>query len=73
MLSAGAAMLMAVLATGAGGVQAFGPAQPPHVLSIIVDDLGRYDTQVTNPAAPTPTIGRLAKEGIKLDRHYAYM
>ena len=30
---------------------------PPHILSVIVDDLGRYDTQVTNPNAPTPTIG----------------
>lgn len=38
-----------------------------------VDDLGFHDTQVNNPEAPTPTIGRLVAQGIRLEKHYAYM
>eukprot|EP00039_Didymoeca_costata_P008916 m.118640 g.118640 ORF g.118640 m.118640 type:complete len:528 (+) comp14282_c0_seq1:62-1645(+) len=48
-------------------------APKPNVLFLLIDDLGRYDTQVTNPASPTPVIGKLAQEGIILDRHYVYM
>ena len=44
----------------------------PHIVSFMIDDLGRFDTQVYNPAAPTPFIGQLVKQGIILDRHYAY-
>jgi len=42
------------------------------ILSILVDDLGHYDTSATNPNAPTLNIGALADEGLRLSRHYAY-
>jgi arylsulfatase A-like enzyme len=64
-----------VLAVNGVAAAATKPTTPPrpHLLSIIVDDLGGYDTQVNNPAAPTPTIGALATSGIRLNRHYVYM
>ena len=47
-------------------------ASPLVILTLLIDDLGYYDTKVNNPAAPTPTIGKLADQGLRLDRHYAY-
>ena len=41
--------------------------QPPHIVSVMVDDLGSYNSQVNNPNAPGDTIGALVKEGIKLE------
>jgi arylsulfatase A-like enzyme len=46
--------------------------QLPHIVSLMIDDLGHYDTQVHNPDAPTPTIGELVKQGINLERFYVY-
>ena len=46
--------------------------QPPHIVSVMVDDLGSYNTQVNNPNAPGDTIGALTKEGIKLEVHNQY-
>ena len=37
-------------------------------MTILADDLGWYDTQVHNPASPTPTIGSLVAQGIALER-----
>ena len=46
---------------------------PPHLLSIIVDDLGWYDSQIHNPDSfMTENIGRLARQGITLMRHHTY-
>ena len=42
----------------------------PHVVSLLIDDLGFYDTSVQNPNASTPAITELVNEGIKLQRHY---
>ena len=48
-------------------------APPPHLLSIIVDDLGWYDSQIHNPDSfMTENIGRLAQQGITLMRHHTY-
>lgn len=42
-------------------------------MSIFIDDLGFYDTQVYNENSPTPHIGELAHaEGMILLRHYTY-
>ena len=44
----------------------------PNVLILLVDDLGWNDVGFHAPAAPTPNINRLAKEGIELQRFYTY-
>ena len=49
-------------------------ASPPHIVSILVDDLGFYDSQVHNSDSfMTGEFGELAKQGIVLERHHAYM
>ena len=47
-------------------------AGPKVILTVIVDDMGWYDSQPHNPLSPTPNLGSLAKEGLTLDRHYTY-
>jgi len=47
-------------------------AQPPHVLLILVDDLGYGDLRSYNPQSkiPTPHLDRLAREGLRFtDAH----
>ena len=44
----------------------------PHLVTILADDLGWYDTAPTNPFAPTPTLAALAAEGLVLNRHYVF-
>jgi len=44
-------------------------APPTTILTIVIDDLGHYDTAVLNPDAPTPTLKGLADGGIRLGRH----
>lgn len=46
-------------------------AARPHLLFVLADDLGFYDTQVYNPASPTPKIAALSNGGVRLDRHCA--
>ena len=43
----------------------------PHILSLIIDDLGFFDTTVHNPNAPTPAIKNLTDSGIRLEHHYS--
>lgn len=44
------------------------PAAPrPHIVFVLADDLGWYDTAVYNPVSPTPGIAQLAASGIRLD------
>jgi hypothetical protein len=43
---------------------------PKIILSVIIDDMGWYDSQPHNPTAPTPTLGAWSKEGILLERQY---
>ena len=46
---------------------------PSVIMSILIDDLGIYDTSVYNPNAPTPFLGKLSHEqGMILHRHYTY-
>lgn len=65
------ALLLALAQPGLAARRA--AAVQPHILAIMVDDLGSYDTRVSNPDAPSPTIGQLADAGVRLDRHYVYM
>jgi arylsulfatase A-like enzyme len=49
-------------------------AAPPHLISIVVDDLGFHDTQLhNNRSFMTSHFGDLANAGITLDRHHTYM
>lgn len=53
------------------------PGAPPrpHLVSIIVDDLGYDDTSINgNPGVDfTPRIHALMEQGVKLDRHHTYL
>mmetsp|Transcript_30802 Transcript_30802/g.50940 ORF Transcript_30802/g.50940 Transcript_30802/m.50940 type:complete len:533 (+) Transcript_30802:57-1655(+) len=44
----------------------------PHLIALLADDLGYFDTAIHNAASPTPSIARLAKGGLRLDRHYVF-
>ena len=59
-----------VLASAA--VDGFG--SKPHIVSVLQDDLGWYDTGIHNPdaAAWTQNITALAKQGIILTNHYVH-
>ena len=50
-----------------------GPPRP-HLISILQDDLGWYDSGINNPAAAawSPNITSLAKQGVVLDYHYTH-
>jgi arylsulfatase A-like enzyme len=59
--------LLALLAGHTGAA-----ATPPHIITVLADDLGWFDTQVHNPASPTPAIGSLSRQGIVLERAYVF-
>ena len=66
-----AAVLCAWTATSVG---TDGVEKPPHILTIIVDDMGFADTMIHNPTSfMTPEFGRLARTGITLLRHHTYL
>ena len=44
----------------------------PHLLALLADDLGYYDTAIHNAASPTPQLAALANGGLLLDRHYVF-
>jgi arylsulfatase A-like enzyme len=47
-------------------------AAAPNVLVVIADDLGWRDVGYHDSDTRTPHIDRLAKAGVRLDRHYVY-
>ena len=44
----------------------------PHLIAILADDLGWYDTSINNPDAPTPAIKHALDNGLRLDYHYVF-
>ena len=45
----------------------------PHIVTLLADDMGWFDSQVHNPDSfMTPNLGSLARSGIRLLRHYTY-
>ena len=52
-----------------------GVKTPPHLISIVVDDLGYDDTSLNGNQDIdfTPTLRRLQDEGVRLDRHHTYL
>nr|KAG5693884.1 hypothetical protein BaRGS_014325 [Batillaria attramentaria] len=45
-------------------------ATRPHILMIVVDDLGWMDVGWRDPDMHTPTLDRLVSEGVNLTNHY---
>ena len=45
-------------------------ATRPNILMIVMDDLGWNDTSYHGSDIPTPTIDKLANEGIRLQQYY---
>ena len=48
-----------------------GKRRQPNILFIMADDLGWNDVSWNNPAMTTPTLEKLASEGIRLDQAYS--
>ncbi|XP_062979388.1 arylsulfatase I [Elgaria multicarinata webbii] len=46
------------------------PARPPHVIFILTDDQGYHDVGYHGSDIQTPTLDRLAAEGVKLENYY---
>jgi len=65
------ALCLLSAAACSGGEEA-APAGHPNLVLIVADDLGWGDVGYHAPGAPTPNIDRLAREGVALDRFYAY-
>ena len=53
--------LPATLVLGSGS-QPPSRSSRPHLLAVLADDLGFYDTGLYNSASPTPTLVALSKE-----------
>ena len=47
-------------------------AGQPHIMMLLVDDLGHNDVGWKNPQISTPTLTSLAKQGIQLGHHYVF-
>lgn len=41
----------------------------PRLATLLADDLGWFDTTITNPAVPTPQLTALLADSLILDRH----
>ncbi|GBG30284.1 Arylsulfatase B [Hondaea fermentalgiana] len=78
----GAAVALALLAPGPALAAATDETpKKPHILLVVVDDfgynnIGYHRTEYTNgkyeAEVNTPTLDRLMRQGIKLNRHYVY-
>eukprot|EP01048_Picozoa_sp_COSAG05_P031186 COSAG05_NODE_11252_length_523_cov_0.537736_1_plen_152_part_01 len=65
-------MLVTLLAARCSAAPA-APQDKPHIMTLVIDDLGWHDTQIHNPNSfMTPNLGALAKAGITLMRHHTY-
>lgn len=54
------------------GAQPQEPAPRPNLIVIMADDLGWNDVGYHGSKIETPTLDRLAREGVRLHQHYAY-
>ena len=72
----GRAMGAVPLLAAVQAVVASVPAKPPHILFVLVDDLGHADVGFTDgpPSVETvtPTLDALVAQGVRLDRHYVH-
>lgn len=56
----------------ASGGQADPGKRPPNFVVLIADDLGWRDVGYHGSEIRTPNLDRLAREGVRLERHYVY-
>ena len=64
-----------VIALAAGQTPTAGadePQRPPNILMLIADDLGWRDIGYHDSEIKTPHLDKLAKGGVRLERHYVY-
>ena len=47
-------------------------SKSPHIVMIVLDDIGWSDLSYQGGKIPTPFIDKLSSEGIKLDRYYTH-
>jgi len=59
-------------ALGPAGTEVSASVTAPHVVLIVADDLGWGDVGYHDSEIQTPNIDRLARDGVQLDRFYAY-
>ncbi|XP_077381203.1 arylsulfatase I-like [Festucalex cinctus] len=50
--------------------EAKGGRKQPHIIFILIDDQGFNDIGYHNPSIKTPTLDKLAAEGVKLENYY---
>lgn len=48
----------------------FTPKPPPHIIFILTDDQGFHDIGYHGSEIQTPTLDKLAAEGVKLENYY---
>jgi hypothetical protein len=67
-------MTLALAATAALATASVASAPLPHIISILQDDMGWYDSGIHSPeaAAWTKNITALAQEGVVLTNHYTH-
>ena len=63
-------VLVAVAATSATASASTSAA--PHIITIILDDVGWNDVGWRGGPMPTPTIDQLSARGVRLERHYVH-
>jgi arylsulfatase A-like enzyme len=70
MVRAGFALLAVMAFTP--GARADDRAGPPNILIVVADDLGWRDVGYHDSEIRTPNLDRLARGGVRLERHYVY-
>ncbi len=62
-----------VLMAGAGSAPAAEePKRPPNIVVLISDDQGWHDIGYHGSEIQTPNLDRLARDGVRLERHYVF-
>jgi len=64
--------IVSIWVAATGGVQAAEPPAKPNVIVMVSDNQGWADVGFHGSRIKTPTLDRLAAEGVRLERFYAY-
>ena len=76
MIKSALVLILAIASTAASAdvASSTAPGSKPHLIMVLQDDLGHYDTGITNPdnLNVTANITQLAKDGVVLEQHYVY-